>query len=181
MSNSALVRRRGSVIAEHATTQSRFQMTLPTMSFIFGALLLAVGILGGGFEVKELKVSNVTTSARILATLFGAAFIILGFWQPDFSKNFEPARSAPVAAVGSVVGMSDREHDRNRYGGDYTSFDVRTDHVEDCENACKTAEQCIAWTYVKPGLQRASAVCWLKSVVPAVSVDVCCVSGSKIR
>jgi hypothetical protein len=48
-------------------------MTLQTISFIFGALLLAVGILGGGFEVKEIKVSNVTTSARIFAGLAGLA------------------------------------------------------------------------------------------------------------
>jgi hypothetical protein len=29
-------------------------MTLQAMSFIFGAILLAVAILGGGFEVKEI-------------------------------------------------------------------------------------------------------------------------------
>ncbi|GLH75574.1 hypothetical protein SSBR45G_04820 [Bradyrhizobium sp. SSBR45G] len=156
-------------------------MTLPTMSFIFGALLLAVGILGGGFEVKEIKVSNVTSTARILAAVFGVVFIGLGFVQPDLSKSLEPARPAPVAAVATVVTMSDREHDRNRWGGDYSSFDVRTDRVEDCENACKIAEQCSAWTYVRPGLQRTSAVCWLKNVVPAVSVDNCCVSGTKLR
>ena len=33
-------------------------MTLQTMSFIFGAILLAVAILGGGFEIKEIKVSH---------------------------------------------------------------------------------------------------------------------------
>lgn len=54
-------------------------MTLQTMSFIFGALLLAVGILGGGFEVKEIKVSNVTTSVRIVAGLIGIVFVGLGF------------------------------------------------------------------------------------------------------
>ena len=60
-------------------------MTLQTMSFIFGALLLAVGILGGGFEVKEIKVSNVTTSARIAAAIAGIVFIVLGFWEPNLN------------------------------------------------------------------------------------------------
>jgi hypothetical protein len=50
-------------------------MTLQTMSFIFGALLLAVGILGGGFEVKEIKISNASTSVRILAGLAGLVFM----------------------------------------------------------------------------------------------------------
>jgi hypothetical protein len=39
-------------------------MTLQSMSFIFGAILLAVAILGGGFEIKEIKVSNVSIGVR---------------------------------------------------------------------------------------------------------------------
>jgi hypothetical protein len=56
-------------------------MTLQSMSFIFGALLLAVGILGGGLEVKEIKVSNVSIGVRIVAGIIGLFFIGLGFWQ----------------------------------------------------------------------------------------------------
>ncbi len=56
-------------------------MTLQTMSFIFGALLLAVAILGGGFEIKEIKVSNVTLGVRVISGLVGVLFIVLGFWQ----------------------------------------------------------------------------------------------------
>jgi hypothetical protein len=57
-------------------------MTLQTMSFVFGALLLAVAILGGGFEIKEIKVSNVTIGVRIISGVVGLIFIGLGFWQP---------------------------------------------------------------------------------------------------
>ena len=42
-------------------------MSVQSMSFIFGALLLAVAILGGGFEVKEIKVSNVSIGVRFIA------------------------------------------------------------------------------------------------------------------
>jgi len=156
-------------------------MTLPTMSFIFGALLLAVGILGGGFEVKEVKVSNVTTSARILAGLAGAVFIVLGFWQPPLLTNSEPARLTPHPAASTAAKMSEREHDKNRIGGDYSSFDVTMDRIEDCESKCRGEEQCVAWTYVKPGISRTNAVCWLKNVAPASSDSDCCVSGTKIR
>jgi hypothetical protein len=56
-------------------------MTLQSMSFIFGAILLAVAILGGGFEIKEIKVSNVSIGVRALAGIVGLFFIALGFWQ----------------------------------------------------------------------------------------------------
>jgi len=156
-------------------------MTLPMMSFIFGALLLAVGILGGGFEVKEVKVSNVTTTGRILAGLFGAAFIVLGFWHSSLPTTSEPTPLAPLPAASTAARMSEREHDKNRFGGDYSTFDVATDRIEDCEGKCKEAQQCAAWTYVKPGFSRPNAVCWLKDVAPAISDNVCCVSGTKIR
>jgi hypothetical protein len=49
-------------------------MTLQSMSFIFGAILLAVAILGGGFEIKEIKVSNVSIGVRALAGIVGLFF-----------------------------------------------------------------------------------------------------------
>src|SRR5215471_18549529 len=70
-------------------------MTLQSMSFIFGALLLAVGILGGGCEVKEIKVSNASIGVRIIAGIAGLFFIGLGFWQ-QLSAVLESA-SAPRA------------------------------------------------------------------------------------
>ena len=165
-------------------------MTLQTMSFIFGALLLAVAILGGGLEVKEIKVSNVTKTGRIFAGLVGIVFVVLGFWQPispttaDSSvKSQAPpiVPSAAPAAAATTATMSERENDKDRYGGDYLSFDVKTAHIEDCESACKADPKCAAWTYVKPGVHRQLAVCWLKSVAPAISDNACCVSGIKIR
>lgn len=159
-------------------------MTLQTMSFIFGAFLLAVGILGGGFEVKEVKVSNVTTTGRILAAFCGAAFIVLGivlgFWQPGPTTP-DAVAPRPVPNAVSTITMSEREHDKNRNGGDYTSFDIRTDHVEDCEAACKADARCFAWTYVKPGILKKEAICALKNAVPAITDNPCCVSGTKAR
>jgi hypothetical protein len=80
-------------------------MTLQSMSFIFGALLLAVGILGGGFEVKEIKVSNVSIGVRIVAGIVGLFFVGLGFWQ-QLSAAIEsvPAPGGSSAPVGSSTG-----------------------------------------------------------------------------
>jgi len=147
-------------------------MTLQTISFIFGALLLAVAILGGGFEIKEIKVSNVTLGVRVISGLVGVLFIVLGFWQPGRLRDTIPA-------VG--IKMSEREDNKDRLGGDYSNFDTRTDHIEDCENACKGEVKCMAWTYVKPEYRGPRARCFLKDVVPAMSDNPCCVSGRKIR
>jgi hypothetical protein len=99
-------------------------MTLQTMWFIFGALLLAVAILGGALEVKEIKVSNVTKNGRILAGVVGLVFVALGFWQPISSTIPDiPARS-PATPIAPTATMSEREHDKDRYGGDYLFYDI---------------------------------------------------------
>jgi len=73
-------------------------MTLQSMSFIFGAILLAVAILGGGFEIKEIKVSNVTTGVRLVAGIVGLIFIALGFWeQPSALTSGAPGTSGTDA------------------------------------------------------------------------------------
>jgi hypothetical protein len=154
-------------------------MTLQAMSFIFGALMLAVGVLGGGFEVKEIKISNVTTGVRIFAMLIGIVFVGLGFWQPSALTGPAPAPAPVAGPAAPAVAMTEREHDTDRYGSDYRGFDVNADHVELCEDACKSDAKCRAWTYVKPGLQTQNARCWLKDLVPASSKNVCCVSGTK--
>jgi hypothetical protein len=144
-------------------------MNLQAMSFIFGAILLAVAILGGGFEIKEIKVSNVTIRVRIISGVVGLIFIGLGF----LGSNDVPVFPEPR--------MSEREHDKDRWGGDYYGFDIKADHIEDCEDTCKNDTKCAAWTYVKPGVKRPQALCFLKNVVPVASDDACCVSGTKIR
>jgi hypothetical protein len=55
-------------------------MTLDFISFIIGAILLAVGILGGGIEGKEIKIPKVTPLVRILSGCIGLVFILLGLW-----------------------------------------------------------------------------------------------------
>jgi len=156
-------------------------MTLQTMSFIFGALLLAVGILGGGFEVKEIKVSNVTTSARIAAAIAGIVFIVLGFWEPNLNPLAAAVSTGATKAPSATMAMGPREEDTDRFGSDYKSFAVETGHTETCENACSGEERCLAWTYVKPGLQGPQPLCYLKTVAPVARRDVCCVSSVKIR
>lgn len=69
--------------------------------------------------------------------------------------------------------------DTDRGGSDYKSLDLPTTGPvpQMCEDICKNDPNCRAWTYVKPGIQGTEARCWLKSNVPAMTPNNCCISG----
>lgn len=53
-------------------------MTLEILSFILGGLLVLVGVIGGGFELKEFKIPTVKWPTRLFAIIVGLVFISLG-------------------------------------------------------------------------------------------------------
>jgi hypothetical protein len=53
-------------------------MSPELLLFAVGGLLLVTGLLGGGFELRELKIPRVGRVARVFATGAGGACIILG-------------------------------------------------------------------------------------------------------
>jgi hypothetical protein len=53
-------------------------MELNLVAFLFGAILLAVAILGGGFELKELKVPKVSWFPRLISAFMGMFFVVVG-------------------------------------------------------------------------------------------------------
>jgi hypothetical protein len=69
-------------------------MSLDTVAFVFGGLLLLVGIVGGGFEVRELKIPRVGWAPRLFATLAGLTFLYIGLSvQPTVAAG----RTAPAS------------------------------------------------------------------------------------
>ena len=67
--------------------------------FLFGAILLAVAILGGGFELKELKVPKVGWLPRFISALVGMFFVVVGI-------GLESPTDKPVDAPSSVANPS---------------------------------------------------------------------------
>jgi hypothetical protein len=65
----------------------------------------------------------------------------------------------------------------DRPGGDYRSFDLPVADAGQCASACAAEGQCVAFTYVNPGVQGPMARCWLKNVVPNPVPSACCTSG----
>lgn len=52
-------------------------MELKILTFILGSILLLIGIFGGGFQVKELKIPQIGKFSRFLATSLGIFFILI--------------------------------------------------------------------------------------------------------
>ena len=60
-------------------------MTLEVISFIIGGLLIATAVVGGGFEIKEIRMPKVGAGARTGALVVGLLFILmgLGIWETN--------------------------------------------------------------------------------------------------
>ena len=151
-------------------------MTLQTLSFILGALLLLTGILGGGFEVKEIKIPKIGGPVRLIATVVGIAFIAIAIINPELRQDGgNKGLQTPT--------MSRMEQNTDRPGQDIQGFNLAQDIPELCQTKCKEDPRCEAWTYVKPHtIQGPKPRCWLKHTIPSPNYNQsCCISGFKIK
>ncbi|MEO0544215.1 MAG: PAN domain-containing protein [Pseudomonadota bacterium] len=85
-----------------------------------------------------------------------------------------PPPSPPAPEFVLLDGMEDGI---DRPGSDYRSFDLTAPAPALCQATCRDEQQCVAWTFVKPGVQGANARCWLKNPQPAQVANDCCISG----
>jgi len=95
-----------------------------------------------------------------MSRLFRACLVTLAFM------------AAVVAARPALA-----QADFDRPGGDYLSSPVASGDPADCALVCERDKRCRAWSFNYPTDISSSAVCWLKSNVPARVPDNCCVSG----
>jgi len=77
-----------------------------------------------------------------------------------------------------VAGNLTFEPGMDRPGSDYKGDNIPAD-PNVCKNRCAADPRCKAYTYVKPGVQGASARCYLKDPAPAANRNDCCTSGIK--
>lgn len=69
------------------------------------------------------------------------------------------------------------EKNVNRWGSDYSIFDIKSGDANTCYQACAKDKQCLAWTYHRPGTKGKLGECHLKSKVAKGRSNPCCVSG----
>jgi hypothetical protein len=73
-------------------------MELPAIFVIAGAVFLLVGVLGGGFEVKELRVPTVDKPIRLLLAVVGVVFIVGGLVLHGLPWDGRNPRPGPTVA-----------------------------------------------------------------------------------
>lgn len=90
--------------------------------------------------------------------------------QPDlraaFQRSVSPASSIPAQLIGMDLP-----------GGDSRSFATANDRGTQCSSDCAADPVCRAWTWVRPGAQRPTAMCWLKDTVLEPRDDPNTISG----
>lgn len=69
------------------------------------------------------------------------------------------------------------ENNLNRWGADYSIFDVESGGANTCHQACAKDKQCLAWTFHRPGTKGKLGECHLKSKVAQGRSNPCCISG----
>jgi hypothetical protein len=88
------------------------------------------------------------------------------------------ASLAALACLAAVTAASPSlAQNFDRPGGDYTSAPIPSADPADCALLCERDRRCRAWSFNYPNDTTPNAVCWLKSTVPPLVADDCCVSG----
>jgi hypothetical protein len=96
-------------------------------------------------------------------------------------KNEVPDPVANDEFISGVKGGNAEglELNTNRAGFDFRDMELPKADPKACQAACDRDAKCVAWTYVKAGIQGERAHCWLKDQIPEPSEDESCISGIK--
>ena len=78
-------------------------MSIEFLSFLVGSVLVGVAVIGGGFEVKELKMPRVGVAVRLLSLGFGAGFIMLALVIFGVRQYPGLAAAGTAAPVGNAL------------------------------------------------------------------------------
>jgi hypothetical protein len=105
--------------------------------------------------------------------------------QESANQNFELIFQAPIGAAvdGNCIKQQGWRGDGpaavyahsvagvNLYGGDYRNEATNDDGGYQCGIMCAEDQRCRAFSWVRPGVQGVTAMCWLKDQVPAPNRD----------
>jgi hypothetical protein len=77
--------------------------TIAIASFLMGAALIFIAILGGGIEAKEVKIPVLNFWARILSFIFGCTLIGFGLVDELFPRSGAPTIDRPSIATPTQI------------------------------------------------------------------------------
>lgn len=69
------------------------------LPFVFGCVMVFVGVIGGGVELKEVKIPTVGNRTRTLSIVVGAILIALGLWlKQTHLQETQPDERRPASS-----------------------------------------------------------------------------------
>jgi hypothetical protein len=81
-------------------------MTLEAVSFAIGGILIATAIVGGGFEIKEIKMPKVGAGPRFFSLLVGAVFVMIGLGTWGFDRQALLDAQVPINSLAPAQSAS---------------------------------------------------------------------------
>lgn len=71
-------------------------MTIDVVAFIIGGILIGTAVVGGGFEIKEIRMPRVGAGVRIASLIVGSGFLLLGMGIWGANNPHLLAEQAPL-------------------------------------------------------------------------------------
>jgi hypothetical protein len=102
-----------------------------------------------------------------------------GTAEPLAATETPPARPGGVAAPPPTLRGGRVSPNTDRPGQHYRMASYENGGHARCQRYCEDDARCKSWVYSRPGTHGIRPRCYLKSNVPPVKPDTCCVSGVK--
>lgn len=77
-------------------------LPIAVVVFLLGLVLIVVAVIGGGLEIKEIKIPTLSPISRALSALFGCILVAMGFF-PTVLPDYNPPGPVPVTTVTPVT------------------------------------------------------------------------------
>jgi hypothetical protein len=84
-------------------------MTLEAVSFVIGGILIVTAIVGGGFEIKEIKMPKVGAVPRFFSLVVGAFFVLIGIGVWEVDRQALMTQQVPVNSFAPATGAAPQE------------------------------------------------------------------------
>jgi len=81
---------------------------------------------------------------------------------------------SPTFSEGAIIKL---ENGIDLPKGMYLKHYNQIESANRCMKICKSTNRCVAFTWVRPGVQGPTGVCWLKSTTGYRVKNSCCISG----
>ena len=154
----------GSTTLLYSSTQAPYEYKIDPNLTGIGVQVCGYNFAGQTCTIKPFTLTN---SSQITLPRAQAP-VALGTSAP---KRIKITGRPKVADETMMVGV-------DMPGNDYRNQPINGTAV-DCQTLCTRDGNCLSWTWVKPGVQNAQAMCWLKNAVPPSRPNSNATSGIK--